>query len=379
MRMRADAISVAASQRDRRSATVALRWTVLLLSVGALCALGPLWAPLLLAAFSAIVAAPLHGRISKRVRGRKGAAAVITVGVVVLLLFPLATGALSVYSAALDLATQLRGSKGAADAWQRFLSENPNTSIGDARGLWDLARKHGISALTAAQSVFGAAATAAVGVFVFVYGFHTFLLDGRRAYAWALRHSPIPRTNLHRLGDAFIESARGLLIGVGLTALAQGIVATIGYIALGVPQALVLGLLTCAAALIPSVGTALIWAPVALGLFLSGRPQAGGILIAIGAFVSVVDNFIRPALSRFGKLSMSSFLVLVAMLGGIVFFGAFGLLLGPLFVRLAIEGWEILHDDGLDAAPHRSASPEQVDLTPELGVSQLPPESRAGH
>jgi predicted PurR-regulated permease PerM len=319
---------------------------VLVISVAALFALSPLWSPLLLAAFTAIVAAPFHARLSKRMRGRNWAASLLTVGLVVLLLFPVVTAVSSIYWALLQLPKQLHGSEGASDVWHRLSSSTPALPTLSEKGLLEFAKKSGGGALSAALAVFGATATALVGVFVFVYGFHAFLIEGRRGYAWALRHSPIPRSALHRLGDAFCESARGLLVGVGLTALAQGVVATIGYVALGVPQALVLGLLTCVAALIPSVGTSLIWAPVALGLLLTGRPVAAGILLAIGAFVSVVDNFIRPALSKYGEISLSSFLLLVAMLGGVVAFGPFGLLLGPL------AAWEILHDHGLDAAPH---------------------------
>jgi predicted PurR-regulated permease PerM len=72
------------------------------------------------------------------------------------------------------------------------------------------------------------------------------------------------------------------------------------------------------------------------------------ILLAVGAVVSVVDNFIRPLLSRYGELELPTFLLLIAMLGGVAAFGAFGLLLGPLMVRLSLEGWEILHDEGLE-------------------------------
>ncbi|HWA77051.1 MAG TPA: AI-2E family transporter [Polyangiaceae bacterium] len=351
-----DKISAATGPGVKSPENAALRWMVVLLSVAALFALGPLWAPLLLAAFAAVVAAPFHARLSKKLSGRKGSAAALTAGLLVLLLLPMVVVVFSVSASLLALPGQLHGSKGASDVWQRLSSSSGGMPELSPQSLLEFGKKHGAQALGAATSFFGALATAAVGLFLFVYGFHTFLVDGRRTYAWALRHSPIPRANLRRLGDAFSESARGLLIGVGLTALIQGVTATIGYVALGVPQPLVLGLITCVAALIPSVGTALIWAPVTLALFLTGRPVAAAIMLGIGAFVSVVDNFIRPALSKYGELSMSTFLLLVAMLGGITAFGPMGLLLGPLLVRLAIEAWEILHDEGLDAA----GSPKRV-------------------
>jgi predicted PurR-regulated permease PerM len=64
-------------------------------------------------------------------------------------------------------------------------------------------------------------------------------------------------------------------------------------------------------------------------------------MLAIGLVVSTADNFVRPMLSRYGKLRMPTFLLLVSMLGGLGLFGAWGVLLGPLLVRLAVEGLEI--------------------------------------
>ncbi|HEY5955627.1 MAG TPA: AI-2E family transporter, partial [Polyangiaceae bacterium] len=202
---------------------------------------------------------------------------------------------------------------------------------------------------TTARTVFGAATTFVVGMFIVAVGFYTFLTQGRRAYAWILKRSPFPRVYGVRFANAFLETGRGLLVGVGFTALIQGTMATIAYFAIGVSQAAVLGLLTALAALIPSIGTGLVWVPVTAGLFLAGRHNAGFVMLAVGAFVSVIDNVIRPWLSRYGQLDLSTFLLLVAMLGGVSAFGGFGLLLGPLFVRLAVEGLRLLHEEHLDA------------------------------
>ena len=127
------------------------------------------------------------------------------------------------------------------------------------------------------------------------------------------------------------------MVGVGLTALAQGAGATVGYVACGVPQPWVLGLVTVFASLIPSIGAGLVWAPVSLGLFLAGRTGAAAAMLAIGCFVSLMDNALRPLLSKYGQLKMHGLLLFIAMLGGIAMFGAGGLLLGPLLVRIAIE------------------------------------------
>jgi predicted PurR-regulated permease PerM len=129
-----------------------------------------------------------------------------------------------------------------------------------------------------------------------------------------------------------------------LTGLLQGLVAMIGYLACDVPQAWVLGVVTVFASVVPSVGAALVWAPVTLGLLLAGRPGAALTMLVIGSAASLVDNVLRPVLSRYGKLNMHGLLLFAAMLGGIAIFGASGLLLGPLLVRLAIECLKMLRE-----------------------------------
>jgi predicted PurR-regulated permease PerM len=183
-----------------------------------------------------------------------------------------------------------------------------------------------------------------LGLVVFVAGFYTFLTEGKQARDWLLERSPLSHAHFHRLANVFSEVGRGMLVGVGLTALSQAAVATVGYVITGVPQALVLGLVTVFASRIPSVGSALVWVPVTAGLALTGRPVAALVMLVIGLFVSVIDNLLRPFFARYAELRMNSLVLFVAMLGGIVVFGTWGLLLGPLLVRWASEGLTMLRE-----------------------------------
>lgn len=324
-----------------------LRWGVFALCVLALWALVPLWAPIVLAIWTAQLVQPFYRKLARHMPGHKNgrsrAAGAITVLIVLGLVLPLVALGISLVAAASDLAGALRDSKAAGDAWRAALSSEPTLSFDgfDGKSLIALARQHGGGAMRAMQITFDVLATATIGLVVYVVAFHSALLDGQRAYVWLLERSPIARADLERLATAFAETGRGLFVGIGLTALLQGTVATIGYIALGLPQALVLGLLTTLAALIPSVGTGLVWVPVSAVLFITDRTTAGVVLVAIGCFTSIIDNFARPWLSRYGHLQLPMVVVFMAMLGGIAAFGGFGLLLGPLFVRLAVEGLEI--------------------------------------
>ncbi|MGZ5970726.1 MAG: AI-2E family transporter, partial [Polyangiales bacterium] len=115
------------------------------------------------------------------------------------------------------------------------------------------------------------------------------------------------------------------------------------------------------AALIPSVGTGLVWVPVAIGLALSGRTTAAIAMGAIGVLViGTVDNIVRPSFSRYGQLRLPTFLILVAILGGFAIFGPWGLILGPLSIRMAMEALSLLRESRADEARARELSTREI-------------------
>jgi predicted PurR-regulated permease PerM len=319
-------------------------WVVALL-IASLVVLAPLWSPLVLAAWAAIVVRPLHTRLARRVGGRDRAAAVITVLFSIVVLGIAAAMTLAIVSTALELVESLRKTAGFREAINVFLAQDsrPFAKL-DARQLVQLGRTYGAGAFTAGRSLAGAVAATVLEAFVFTVGFYTLLVRGPRAWDWCVARSPIPASALVRFGDVFVETGRGLLIGVGLTAVLQGTCTTLAYLAFGIPHGLVLGFITIFAALIPSIGTGLVWAPLSAVLFFTGSRSDAIFVLVVGCIVSLADNFVRPALARFGHLELPSFVVLVAMLGGIAVFGGSGLLLGPLIVRLTTEGLNLLKE-----------------------------------
>lgn len=339
----------------------ALRWLVGLLSVAALSTLIPFWAPLILAAWGAIIAWPLQQRLSKWSHHRQLVAGVFTTLLLLAILTPLLICVLSLSASAVALVQKLMASQSGEDALKALSGQGgagfdlkASLQHLDLKGALELVRQHGARALGAATSAFGIMSVVVLGVVIFVSGFYSFLTDGRKLHAWLLESSPLSHANFHRLANVFVEVGRGLLVGVGLTALSQGAVATVGYLVTGVPQALVLGVLTMVASLIPSVGSGLVWVPVTAGLALSGRTGAALLMLAIGLFTSVIDNLLRPLFTRYAALRLHGLVLFVAMLGGIVLIGAWGLLLGPLVVRLAVEGLDMLREQRAAAAEGRA-------------------------
>lgn len=332
--------------------TSALRWVTLVLCAAALWLCWPLWPALVLAAWTASLLRPLTDRLERRFQGRRQAAAVLVSLVAVAIALPVVLLVVGVVVGARDLVESLAASESAKVLLEQVATgSGEDGSLAMPRTLGDvvrLAQQYGSEAFAVLSQLAGAAAKALIMLVVYFAGVFAFMRDGRAQWQWVERHAPLHAGQLNRFAAAFDETGRGLLIGVGLTCAAQGLVAMLAYLALGVPQAWVLGPLTGIAAIVPVVGVATIWAPVAVGLALGGHPIKAVILAAVGlGIVGTIDNVLRPVFSRFGALQMPVLVLFVSAFGGLLVLGAWGAILGPLIVRLTIEALRMERlDDG---------------------------------
>ena len=120
----------------------------------------------------------------------------------------------------------------------------------------------------------------------------------------------------------------------------QGLIAGIGYFIFGVPNALLLTILTILIGVIPIIGPWLVWIPVDIYLFVANRPGAGmGLFIYGMLLINWVDTIVRPMIvSR--RTQINPGIILVGMIGGLFVFGLLGLIIGPLilaYVLLVLE------------------------------------------
>ncbi len=351
----------ARSPSPRRSTdprTLALLALTVVLGYGAVRTLWPFATAIVLGAWVAHLARPVFRRLGSALRGRQKAAALLTGALVILVATPVALAITTLVPAARSLYDQVRSAGGGKGALAALVSDG--NAPGGIPNVMQLVKEHGMNASKAAAVVASASLEAIVGVFIFFVVFFAALVDGARAWRWLEANAPIDSDALTRLRDAFFEAGRGLLVGNGITALVQGGIATITYFALGVPRALLLGLLSVVGALVPMTGPTIVWIPVAAGLLLTGHPGKAAILAAVGVvIVGSADNLLRPYLSRKAHVGLDTSVVLLAIFGGIALFGGWGLLLGPLVVRLAIEALQIVRERGL------------------LGTTPLPPSQSA--
>jgi predicted PurR-regulated permease PerM len=133
-------------------------------------------------------------------------------------------------------------------------------------------------------------------------------------------------------------TVRAVVFGIVLTALAQGLLAGLGYWVAGIAAPALWGMITALVSLIPFVGP-VVWVGLSLGLLAQGETQAALGLFLWGALVvSWIDNLLRPLVIS-GPTRIPFLLVFLGVLGGLNAFGLIGLFLGPVLLAVAMAIW----------------------------------------
>ncbi|MGL4472987.1 MAG: AI-2E family transporter [Shewanella sp.] len=151
-----------------------------------------------------------------------------------------------------------------------------------------------------------------------------------------IRHIiPLSRSQEDQILNEVESVAKSAVLGSFLTALAQGVLGGIAMALAGFPG-LFWGTMMAFASFIPFVGTAMIWLPASIYLFLIGEWQWAVFLIAWGIVViGSIDNFLRPWLMQ-GNTGMSTLLLFFSLLGGLQLFGLIGLIYGPIIFAVTL-------------------------------------------
>lgn len=137
----------------------------------------------------------------------------------------------------------------------------------------------------------------------------------------------------------FLQAKRilqGVLYGITLTAIIQGILGGFGWWYVGLPTPILFGALMALLAMFPIIGTPLVWIPGALFLFYSGKWRSGIILFVWGLLVvSLIDNFLRPLFISEGS-KIHILIIFIGVFGGLATWGFIGIFLGPLVISLFV-------------------------------------------
>lgn len=182
-----------------------------------------------------------------------------------------------------------------------------------------------------------------LGIMLYVLFF--LLRDGRTLATKIRAASPLTEHHTDHILSKFSSVVKATVKGNVIIAVIQGTIGGVTFWFMGIPAALLWGVLMAVLSLLPAVGAFLVWGPVAVYLFLVGEYLQGGVLVLIGMVViGLVDNLLRPPLVG-ASTRMPDYVVLVSTLGGIATFGLNGFVVGPLIAALFIAVWSLFTDD----------------------------------
>lgn len=219
-------------------------------------------------------------------------------------------------------------------------------SSGFTRGLQFI----GTQALNIGQNTF----EFLVGFFVMLYLLFFLLRDGDRLSRRIRDAFPLSSDLQRNFSEKFTTVIRATVKGNLVVAVVQGVLGGLIFWVLGIHAPVLWAFVMAVLSLLPAVGAALIWAPVAIYLLASGSIWQGIVLIAFGVLViGLVDNVLRPILV--GKdTRMPDYVTLLATLGGLAVFGINGFVIGPLIAAMFLAAWEVvaasrrqMHRDGI--------------------------------
>jgi predicted PurR-regulated permease PerM len=328
------------------------------------------------AVFIAIVFWPLHQRFLRGSRGKPNVAALASLTLILLIvILPLAMIAGSITQEASALVARMKaGELQVGPFIQRLIDALPNWlhALLDRLGLGDVgllqqklltALGSSGQALTSRALDFGQGTLDfIVSFFLMLYMLYFLFRDGEQLTQAIARAIPLDPQHTRRLLQQFAVVVRATVKGNIVVALVQGALGSAAFFVLGLPGAVLWGAVMALLSLLPAVGAAMVWAPVAAWYFFAGEPVKGIGLVVWGALViGLVDNVLRPILV--GKdTRMPDYLVLLATLGGIAVFGLNGFVIGPVIAAVFLVSWEMLA-----SVRKQQASPPQPPLPPAGG------------
>lgn len=316
----------------------------------------------------AILFTPVYRRLVHRMNGRRNLAALLTLTVaLVIVILPLVMIVMSLVGEAANVSQRMRsGDLSFTRYLQQMINAIPRWALDllDRVGLGDLEAmldKVAQGAAAASQQIAARALAIGQNTFEFLVSFGLmlymlfFLLrDGGQLSATIRNALPLAKPHANFLLNKFTTVIRATVKGNVVVAVVQGLIGGVALWALGVQGALLWGVVMTILSLLPAVGAALIWGPVAVYFLATGSVWQGVTLTLIGVFViSLIDNVLRPVLV--GKdTQMPDYIVLMSTVGGLALFGINGFVIGPVIAAMFMAAWHVFattESEGSESPP----------------------------
>ena len=317
---------------------------------------------LLLAAILAGLSNPLYRQILKLFKGHRAVASAVTMLIVVfVVLLPasafltiLVGEAISMTGQVVPWVEQQVREPSEIDRWVQglpYLEQLQPFQDQIIAKLGQLASNVGTFLINSLAATTRGTAIFFFHLFVMLYAMFFFLMDGPKILDKILYYMPLSAEDEQRMVERFVSVTRATIKGTLVIGIVQGGLAGIAFAVVGIDGAVFWGTIMAILSIIPGIGTALVWVPAVVYLVATGHMGAAiGLFIWCAAVVGTVDNVLRPWLV--GKdTKMPDLLILLGTLGGLLVFGATGIIIGPIIAALFVTVWDIYGTAFKDVLP----------------------------
>lgn len=193
-------------------------------------------------------------------------------------------------------------------------------------------------------SLFAGTASTLFLFFIALIASYYFFKDGKQFTKYLIQLSPLKDTDDMRILARLAVAVRSVALGTVSVAILQGIMTAVGLTIFGFDRAILWGCIAAIGALVPGVGTMIVFVPAVIFLIYTGMHTAALLLTLWGALaVGLIDNLIGPYVMSRGN-NVHPFLILLSVLGGLALFGPIGFILGPVTLSLFLVLLELYHE-----------------------------------
>jgi len=185
--------------------------------------------------------------------------------------------------------------------------------------------------------------TLALQLIVTLFIFFFSLRDGEKLVLYLQSLLPFSKSVEKKLFKSTKDITYSVIYGQIAIGIFQGLLAGVGFFIFGLKNALFLTFLAALAGIFPIIGTALVWVPVAIFLLINGNLGAFIGVSIFGVLSSLMENTVKPAFVA-KRTNVNSAVILLGMVGGLLFFGILGIILGPLILAYLLIVLEVYRD-----------------------------------
>ncbi len=304
--------------------------------------------PLIFAAMLAVAFAPLYRKLKKMCRESARAGSLLTVTLLLLcIIVPASFLGVQVIKEATGLyqSATTPGSQYETIIQQAVTEPIQRLYPGFSFNTSDAIEKFTNWFVLNLENIFSGTIETIVQFFIVIISLFYFLKDGKRLTEELITLSPLPERYDEIIIAHITRAIHSIVSGSLFIALLQGILAGIGLFLFGVPNPALWGTIAAFAALMPSLGTALVIIPSIIFLFIQGNTLGAIGLTCWGAgLVGLIDNILMPYVVGRGA-SLHPLFVLFSVLGGLAFFGPIGIFFGPIILSIAYTLIDIYRND----------------------------------